>query len=75
LRKEATAPDGAIEAISMAKPKEFLLGVQWHPEWRHWEDPIAAMFAARRCGARARQAARAVGHRRSWVKSAWRGPP
>ena len=47
LRKEATAPDGAIEAVSMAKPKGFLLAVQWHPEWRHWEDPVSkAMFAA-----------------------------
>ena len=26
LRKEATAPDGAIEAVSMAEPKGFLLG-------------------------------------------------
>lgn len=47
LRKEAVAPDGAIEAVSMAKPKGFLLAVQWHPEWRHWEDPVSkAMFAA-----------------------------
>jgi putative glutamine amidotransferase len=47
LRKEATAPDGAIEAVSMAHPKAFLLGVQWHPEWRHWENPVSkAMFAA-----------------------------
>jgi len=47
LRKEATAPDGAIEAVSMAEPKGFLLAVQWHPEWRHWEDPVSkAMFAA-----------------------------
>ena len=47
LRKEAVAPDGAIEAVSMTNPKAFLLGVQWHPEWRHWEDPVSkAMFAA-----------------------------
>lgn len=47
LRKEAVAPDGAIEAVSMAQPKAFLLGVQWHPEWRHWEDPVSkAMLAA-----------------------------
>jgi putative glutamine amidotransferase len=47
LRKEATAPDGAIEAVSMAEPNGFLLAVQWHPEWRHWEDPVSkAMFAA-----------------------------
>jgi putative glutamine amidotransferase len=47
LRKEATAPDGTIEALSMKEPKAFLLGVQWHPEWRHWENPVSkAMFAA-----------------------------
>src|SRR5262245_3345931 len=41
LRDEATAPDGAIEAVSMPEAKSFLLGVQWHPEWRHWEDPVS----------------------------------
>jgi len=47
LRKEAVAPDGAIEAVSMPDAKAFLLAVQWHPEWRHWEDPVSkAMFAA-----------------------------
>jgi putative glutamine amidotransferase len=31
----------------MKEPKSFLLGVQWHPEWRHWENPVSkAMFAA-----------------------------
>ncbi len=47
LHKEATAPDGAIEAVSMPDAKSFLLGVQWHPEWRHWEDPVSkAMLTA-----------------------------
>jgi putative glutamine amidotransferase len=47
LTKEATAPDGAIEAVSMPDAKSFLLGVQWHPEWRHWEDPVSkAMLVA-----------------------------
>ena len=36
LRAEATAPDGQIEAVSMPDAPGFLLGVQWHPEWR-WE--------------------------------------
>jgi putative glutamine amidotransferase len=47
LRTEATAPDGAIEAVSMPDAKSFLLGVQWHPEWRHAENAVSkAMFAA-----------------------------
>ena len=47
LRKEAVAQDGAIEAVSMPDAKAFVLAVQWHPEWRHWEDPVSkAMFAA-----------------------------
>lgn len=30
---EATAPDGVVEAISIADAPGFALGVQWHPEW------------------------------------------
>jgi len=33
VRVEATAPDGVIEAISIADAPGFTLGVQWHPEW------------------------------------------
>lgn len=47
LRVEAEAPDGAIEAVSMDDAKAFLLGVQWHPEWRHAANPVSrAIFAA-----------------------------
>jgi putative glutamine amidotransferase len=47
LRVEAEAPDGAIEAVSMDSAPGFLLGVQWHPEWRHTENPVSrAIFAA-----------------------------
>jgi putative glutamine amidotransferase len=47
LRVEAVAPDGQIEAVSMPSAKGFLLGVQWHPEWRWSENPISrAIFAA-----------------------------
>lgn len=33
VRVEATAPDGVVEAISIADAAAFALGVQWHPEW------------------------------------------
>jgi putative glutamine amidotransferase len=47
LRVEAEAPDGAIEAISMDSASGFLLGVQWHPEWRHAENAVnRTIFAA-----------------------------
>jgi putative glutamine amidotransferase len=47
LKIEATAPDGQIEAVSMPDAPGFLLGVQWHPEWRWAEDMVSqALFAA-----------------------------
>lgn len=47
LAAEASAPDGQIEAVSMPEAKNFLLGVQWHPEWRWSEYPLSrAIFAA-----------------------------
>jgi putative glutamine amidotransferase len=36
---EARAPDGTVEAISSTEPGSFLIGVQWHPEWRAREIP------------------------------------
>ena len=46
LRIEATAPDGQIEAVSMPGAKAFLLGVQWHPEWKMTGDTLSrAIFA------------------------------
>lgn len=47
LRVEATAPDGLIEAVSHPGARGFLLGVQWHPEWRWHERALSrAIFAA-----------------------------
>ena len=47
LAVEARAPDGQIEAVSMAGAKAFLLGVQWHPEWDLDQDRLSrAIFAA-----------------------------
>ncbi len=40
LAIEATAPDGLAEAVSLKQPRGFLLGVQWHPEWRWAEDAL-----------------------------------
>jgi putative glutamine amidotransferase len=47
LRIEAKAPDGAIEAVSMTAAPAYLLGVQWHPEYRHADNPVSrAIFAS-----------------------------
>ena len=44
---EAHAPDGQIEAVTTSAADNFVLGVQWHPEWRWGENPISrAIFAA-----------------------------
>jgi putative glutamine amidotransferase len=39
LKVEAVAPDGLIEAFRH-EDSEFLVGVQWHPEWRVTESPF-----------------------------------
>ncbi len=39
LQIEAVCEDGQIEAISVIGAKAFALGVQWHPEYRYWENP------------------------------------
>jgi putative glutamine amidotransferase len=44
LRVEAEAPDGTIEAVSMGDARGFLLGVQWHPEWRHADNPVSRVI-------------------------------
>lgn len=41
LTAEAHAPDGQIEAVSMPGAPAFLLGVQWHPEWRWAARPLS----------------------------------
>jgi putative glutamine amidotransferase len=47
LTAEAVAQDGTIEAVSLPGAKGFLLGVQWHPEWRWSENPASrALFRA-----------------------------
>lgn len=46
LRAEAYAPDGLIEAARRPDLR-FVIGVQWHPEWRYGDNPISlALFRA-----------------------------
>ncbi len=41
LRVEALATDGTIEAYRRDHPRHYLLGIQWHPEWRAAEQPLS----------------------------------
>jgi putative glutamine amidotransferase len=44
---EATAPDGTIEAVRLDKPRAWVFGVQWHPEWGYADDSASlALFRA-----------------------------
>ena len=43
---EAVAPDGQIEAVSLRQAR-FIVGVQWHPEYKALENPLSgALFSA-----------------------------
>jgi len=47
LHADALAPDGQIEAVSLPDGQGFVLGLQWHPEWRWAQSPVStAIFAA-----------------------------
>ncbi|WP_374354013.1 gamma-glutamyl-gamma-aminobutyrate hydrolase family protein [Chitinimonas sp.] len=47
LLAEATAPDGLVEAFSVKDAKGFALAVQWHPEWKHADNPLStSLFKA-----------------------------
>jgi putative glutamine amidotransferase len=44
---EARAPDGLVEAYSVASARGFTLALQWHPEWKVTQNPDSAkLFAA-----------------------------
>jgi len=46
LIAEAHAPDGLVEAVRHREAL-FVVGVQWHPEWRYADNPTSvALFAA-----------------------------
>ncbi len=60
LVAEAWAPDGQIEAVRHARAR-FVIGVQWHPEYRALENAFSrALFAAFGEACRARAARRLV---------------
>ena len=41
------APDGVVEAVAVKGARNFAYAVQFHPEWRCWENPFyAAIFKA-----------------------------
>ena len=47
LRALAHAPDGLVEAFEVEGARTFACAVQWHPEWRCWDNPFyAATFRA-----------------------------
>lgn len=55
LTVEAEAEDGTPEAVSVDGAKAFALGVQWHPEYKAWENPFSRqLFEAFGAAARAR---------------------
>ena len=47
LEPLARAPDGLVEAFAVKGARTFAYAVQWHPEWRCWENPFyTAIFDA-----------------------------
>ncbi|MBS9476016.1 gamma-glutamyl-gamma-aminobutyrate hydrolase family protein [Ancylobacter radicis] len=39
---EAQAEDGTIEAFRVPNTPGFNIAIQWHPEWRFWEDKLSS---------------------------------
>ncbi|MCS3395364.1 gamma-glutamyl-gamma-aminobutyrate hydrolase family protein [Burkholderia thailandensis] len=63
LAIDALAPDGLIEAARVPHARAFALGVQWHPEWKHADDPLStAIFRAFGHACRERMRARMQHH-------------
>ena len=60
LMVEAIADDGTIEGLGLPNAPGFVLGVQWHPEYKPLGNPISRkLFAAFAAAVRAHAAARA----------------
>ncbi len=59
LAAEATAPDGLVEAFALHRADQFLLGVQWHPEWAFRDNVLSvAIFRSFGLAASARRQTR-----------------
>lgn len=59
LQALAHAPDGVVEAFGVQGARTFAYAVQFHPEWRCWENPFyAAIFEAFGKACRSRQSLR-----------------
>ncbi len=76
---EARAEDGTIEAFRVPDAPGFNMAIQWHPEWRFWQDRLSTGIftafgaAARLCGrgpARASPSSRRWGEVSSLLKAA-----
>lgn len=61
LIAEGRAPDGLVEAIRL-RDRTFVIGVQWHPEWRYADNPVSmTLFQAFGEACRAFRAQRLAG--------------
>ncbi len=38
---EGRALDGTVEAARIKDAPAFAAGVQWHPEWKYWDNPVS----------------------------------
>ena len=68
LEPLGVAPDGVVEAVAVRGARSFAYAVQFHPEWRCWENPFySAIFEAfgRACRERHSQRLPAVDRARS----------
>ncbi len=71
LAVEGRAPDGTAEAVAVREARAFALGVQWHPEWKYWENPVSRkLFRAFGDAVRDAAAARHGTDNRAGIKSA-----
>ncbi|MGK2741754.1 gamma-glutamyl-gamma-aminobutyrate hydrolase family protein [Tepidicaulis sp. LMO-SS28] len=68
---EARAEDGTIEAVNVKDAPAFAYGVQWHPEWKFWENEVSQkLFRAFGDAVRAHAAGRHQAEREDQVTHA-----